>query len=42
MHPVGALKEGKEYNNPIHNKYSKINSLITEIICTSTGVCPLC
>ena len=42
LHPVGALKEGKEYNNPIHNKYSKINSLITEIICTSTGVCPLC
>jgi len=41
MHPIGALKEGKEYNHS-YNKYGEINKLITDIICTSTGVCPLC
>jgi hypothetical protein len=36
-----TLSEGK--NNLINNKdYSKISELITEIICTQTGVCPLC
>lgn len=42
MYPMneGLLKEGKEYQNI--NKYSKVNSLITEIICNQIGVCPLC
>jgi hypothetical protein len=43
MHPIGTLKESKEYNNAINSsKYSKVNSLITEIICSQTGVCPIC
>jgi hypothetical protein len=33
------LAEGKQY---IAKDYSKVNQLITEIICNSTGVCPLC
>jgi hypothetical protein len=37
---VGKLAENKQYNT--FNDYSKVNSLITEIICTQTGVCPLC
>jgi hypothetical protein len=42
MYPMneGLLKEGKEYQNIY--KYNKVNSLITEIICSNTGVCPLC
>jgi hypothetical protein len=41
MHPIGTLKEGKQYN--IAGKdYSEINKLITEIICSQTGICPLC
>ena len=47
MHPVGSLHklqgklaENKQHNT--HNDYSTVNSLITEIICTQTGVCPLC
>jgi hypothetical protein len=42
MQPVGKLSsmnEGKQY---IAKDYSKVNSLITEIICSQTGVCPLC
>jgi len=40
VQPVGSLKEGKQH---IANKdYSKVNELITEIICSQTGVCPLC
>lgn len=35
-----SLAENKQYN-PIKN-YEKINSLITEIICNQTGICPLC
>jgi hypothetical protein len=34
------LSEGKQIQ--INKDYSKVNSLITEIICTTTGVCPLC
>ena len=37
-----TLSEGKQYDSSYNTKYSKINQLITEIICTSTGVCPLC
>mgnify|MGYP003493429493 FL=1 len=33
------LSEGLNKNN---NKYDKINSIITEIICNQTGVCALC
>jgi hypothetical protein len=43
MHPVGKLStmnESKQYKPT--KDYSKINSLITEIICSQTGVCPLC
>jgi hypothetical protein len=42
MQPVSKLSsmnEGKQYKT---KDYSKVNSLITEIICTQTGVCPLC
>ena len=43
MHPVGKLSsmnESKQYK--VAKDYSKVNSLITEIICSQTGVCPLC
>ena len=43
MHPVGKLtsmNESKQYK--VAKDYSKVNSLITEIICSQTGVCPLC
>jgi len=35
-----SLAEAKQHKSI--KDYSKVNSLITEIICTSTGVCPLC
>jgi len=35
-----SLAESKQYKSI--KDYSKINSLITEIICNATGVCPLC
>jgi hypothetical protein len=35
-----SLAESKQFK--AGKDYSKINSLITEIICNSTGVCPLC
>jgi hypothetical protein len=41
MQLASSLKEGKEYISG-GKDYSKINSLITEIICSQTGVCPLC
>lgn len=41
MKPVG-LNESIQYNQNINGKYTNINSLITEIICTQTGVCALC
>lgn len=44
MHPVGKLSsmnESKQHKVATKD-YSKVNSLITEIICTQTGVCPLC
>ena len=34
------IAEGKQVDNI--KDYSKINQLITEIICNQTGVCPLC
>ena len=34
------LSEGKQAQ--LAADYSKVNSLITEIICTTTGACPLC
>ena len=34
------LSEGKQIQ--INADYSKVNSLITEIICNVTGACPLC
>jgi len=37
-----TLSEGKQYDPSYNTKYSKINQLITEIICTQTGACPLC
>jgi hypothetical protein len=41
MQPVGSLREGKQHR-VVTKDYSKVNSLITEIICSQTGVCPLC
>ncbi len=35
-----TLSEGKQYKSS--KDYSKVNELITEIICTQTGVCALC
>ena len=35
-----SLSEGKQ--TQINKDYSKVNGLITEIICNQTGVCPLC
>jgi hypothetical protein len=43
MHPVGKLStmnENKQYKAA--KDYSKVNSLITEIICSQTGVCVFC
>ena len=43
MQPVGkmaTMNESKQYKAA--KDYSKVNSLITEIICSQTGVCPLC
>jgi hypothetical protein len=34
------LSEGKQVQ--LNADYNKVNSLITEIICNATGVCPLC
>jgi hypothetical protein len=43
MHPVGKLSMNESKQSRIITKdYSKVNSLITEIICSQTGVCPLC
>jgi hypothetical protein len=37
------LSEGKQAQTaPTGKDYSKVNSLLTEIICSHTGVCPLC
>lgn len=36
-----SMNEGKQ-SHLLNNNYARINSLITEIICTQTGVCPLC
>lgn len=38
MKPV-SLAESKQYNTTNFNKYDKINSLVTDIICSQTGVC---
>ena len=38
MKPV-SLAESKQYNSTSFNKYDKINSLVTDIICSQTGVC---
>ena len=38
MKPV-SLAEGKQYTPQTSDKYSKINSLVTDIICNQTGVC---
>jgi hypothetical protein len=35
-----SLAEAKQHKST--KDYSKVNSLITEIICNATGVCPLC
>ena len=42
MQPVGKLGTMNESKQYIARDYSKVNSLITEIICSQTGVCPLC
>lgn len=38
MKPVG-LNESVQYTQQNPNKYDKIHSLVTDIICTQTGVC---
>jgi hypothetical protein len=35
-----SLAESKQFSST--KDYSKVNELITEIICSQTGVCPLC
>jgi hypothetical protein len=35
-----SLAESKQFKSV--KDYSKVNGLITEIICNATGVCPLC
>lgn len=35
-------KINENLNHVLDTKYSKINNIITEIICNATGVCPLC
>ena len=37
---VSTVKETN--TTTVSDAYSKVNSLITEIICTQTGVCALC
>jgi hypothetical protein len=34
------VKEGKEFNSNLTNKYTNVNTLITEILC-SKGTCPI-
>lgn len=36
------LKEGLEFDKSEVNKYSKVNNIITDILCSQTGVCALC
>jgi hypothetical protein len=38
MKPIGGLNESKQYNG-YYDKYSRINSLVTDIICSQTGIC---
>jgi hypothetical protein len=38
MHPVGTMNEGL---NKSTKSYSKIDSIITEILCAQTGVCSI-
>ena len=38
MKPV-SLAESKQYNQQQSSKFDKINSLVTDIICTQSGVC---
>jgi hypothetical protein len=40
VRPIG-LSEGVNPNYSKHNKYSSVNSLISEIICSQTGICCL-
>lgn len=40
--PKAYMKLAEGLNNSGLDKYSKINQLVTEIICNQTGVCPLC
>jgi hypothetical protein len=42
MHPVGKLSSMNESKQYKSKDYSKVNSLITEIICSQTGVCVFC
>lgn len=36
------VKEGLDFGKENVNKYSKVNSIITDILCSQTGNCPLC
>jgi hypothetical protein len=38
MKPINGLNESKQYNGS-YDKYSRINSLVTDIICSQTGIC---
>ena len=40
--PMAYMKLAEGKQTQITQDYSKVNSLITEIICNTTGVCPLC
>lgn len=43
MQPINksSMQEGKQYNGAVNN-YAKVNQLITDIICTQTGICVFC
>jgi hypothetical protein len=39
MRPVGTMNENYNPSIKTYNKYTKVNQLISEIICSQTGIC---
>lgn len=37
--PVGGLNESYQYIAPANTKYNKVNSMISDLICSQSGIC---
>ena len=37
--PVGGLNESYQYIAPANTKYNKVNSIISDLICSQSGIC---